>query len=97
MDEDTEAQRAEGFSQNHTAGKGATLGPRLPTLQLILPFRGDSQHPGSLVNHLFLTGCLFLSVANHVVMKSSPYLFSITKDSLPLHIFKSYKSVPLTP
>lgn len=81
------------FSQNHTAGKGATFTPSLPILQSMLLFRGDSHGHSSLVNHLFHTSCLLLSPANHILMKSSQYQFSITKDSLPFHIVTSYKSI----
>lgn len=34
---------------------------------------------------------MFLSRANKVLMKSSLCLFCITKDSLPSHIYNSYK------
>lgn len=95
MDEDSEAQRA----------KWATLRPVLLFWNLVLscnaatitfllsmlPFRAHLHDHSSLVNHLFLISCMFLSRANKVLMKSSLCLFCITKDSLPSHIYNSYK------
>lgn len=95
MDEGTKVQRGHVSFPGSQSREKATMGPGIPILELMLPLRAGSHHPHCLINDLFLIGSMFLSAANHVLMKPSLCQFSITKDSLLFHTSKSYKSIPV--
>lgn len=65
-----------------------------PYFGMDVTFKGTTDHHSSLVHPLFLMGFTFLSVANHVLVKSDLCLFPITKVSLLFHTFTSQKSFP---